>query len=135
MKNIKRFIVLFLAAALVFALCSCSSNGITGEYKTFAIGFEEYGYVATGSGDFYDGSVTLNSDGTGSIVINEDSKDIKSWTAADDGAVTVELSDSTVTGTVKDGVMRLDYDDLSVYYVKDGADTSSIHLLSPEELQ
>ena len=137
MKRLTKAIVIFLTLVLMGSLCACGVGKkeftVEGTYNLFAAGTE--GYLTEPVVVGFDSSeLTLNEDGTGSITLNGTSGDIPSWTATEDGYITIETQSSQeYSGTVNNGVMLLDIDGVVLYYAQDGADTSSYTIMSEDE--
>lgn len=150
MRRIIKPVAFILSLLFVVAMCACSSGSsepttapstvdqtavsVAGEYKAFGLSFEEYPDYVIDSTGYFDTVITLNEDGTGTTVAEGESYEIKSW-KAEDGKITADIDGAETTGTVKDGVMIITYYDFSLYLAKDGADKSSVKLISADDFE
>lgn len=150
MKRTIKFAALILSLLFAASLFACSSGGAepatasgaveqtdasaAGEYKAFGLSFEEYPDYVIDSAGYFDTVITLNEDGTGTAAAKDESYEIKSW-KAEDGKITVDIDGTETTGTVKDGIMIITYYDFSLYLAKEGADKSSVKLISADDFE
>ena len=123
--------VRILAAALLLAvMAAClSACSVGGErYTLFAYDLDGYVQSATAISS----EITLYSGGTGRITINGETGAMR-WTD-EDGVFTLTSGDDSLTGTIADGVITLYVDeDAAWYYAAEGADTSSVPVLSVQD--
>ena len=80
--------------------------------------------------------ITLNEDGTGSMTLSTEKNEgkIEKW-KVEGGLIDVTISNRTLFGPVKDGnVLQLYFEKetLTIYYAKEGTDTSSYNVLTQE---
>ena len=151
MKNIIKPVALILSVLFIAAMCACASGGSSettvdtsdekqidtpaaGVYSAFGMSFEEYPDYVIDSAEYLDTVITLNEDGTGIYTTEGESIDIDSWTA-NDGKITVKTLGEDASGTVKNGILILNYYDCSIYFAKDGADKSSVKLITADEFE
>lgn len=146
MKTWKRMMGLLFAVVIVFALAACgkskpgsSENPLSkyaGEYVFYCVDLAG-NHIAVE--EFVGTTTTLNADGTGYLDWGEDNKGpITEWTVDDEsaGAITIKAGVSTMSGTVKDGILRITLEeDLVSVYALEGADTSALPLVTPDELE
>lgn len=125
-KTIRTAAATALLALMLLCLAACSGGGDT--YTLFAYDLDGYIQEATGISSV----MTLKSDGAGRLTINDETGSMK-WT--DDGGVfTLTAGDETMTGTIADGIIALYVDEDAVwYYAAEGADTSSVPVLSQKD--
>lgn len=119
MKQIKRIIALLLALCLAVALCACG-----GKEKQDVIG--KYVCIgSTGYGDSYDSDgewIELKKGGKGTFCMGFEF-DIK-WKLDGENfesSVTFLGIDESLNGTLKDGVLTVQYGDFSYTFLKEGA--------------
>ena len=130
--NMKRFkiialiVVIALAAAL---LVSCEADKVSGTYTAFAETVAGY-TVETME---LESVLTLDKDGTGYMTMNEDEGPVTEWTV-EKGALSITTGGELMTGTVEEGIIKIDLEDgYALYYAAEGADTSSVDYMSKEE--
>ena len=113
---------------------------IAGEYYPFAMERDGYCVASPDFGGDKDGMITLNEDGTGSMLTGDIANNLK-WTQEGDAIL---LTDETgiipIPATVKllsDGVFSMVYEGVEgvTYFAKLTADTSAIETISAEEYQ
>ena len=149
----KRIIALILAVICVAALCACNSGNkttettassgsaeqltnkdVAGVYTAFGMSFEEYPDMVIDTAEYLDSNITLNEDGTGSSVAEGEEFVVESW-KLDGDKITLKMDGSEINGTVKNGIMILVYNDTSLYMAKEGADKSSVKLITADEFE
>ena len=149
----KRIIALILAALCVAALCACNSGNKTGEtaaspdsaeqltnkdaaglYTAFGMSFEEYPDMVIDTAEYLSTTITLNEDGTGSSLAEDEEFVVESW-KLDGEKITVKIDGAEIKGTLKNGIMILVYGDTSIYMAKEGADRSSVKLITADEFE
>ena len=124
--------ILFLFVLLCF-LCACKGENAlseyAGSYTLFAYDFE--GYVLE-SADM-ESVLSLNKNGGGKMTIGGKSGSISEW-SMDGESISIRSGEDVISGTLKDGVLTLDFGDgSSFYYAQQGADISGIPVISMEE--
>ena len=121
----KRIVITILSACLMIALlCACGGTKYT------LIAYDYDGHVI--AADSMTSELTLNDSGSGSVVINGSGGRI-SW-SEEDGVLTIRSGGDTITGTLRDGVAAIDFGDGTLmYYAAEGADTSSLNVMTFEE--
>lgn len=153
-----RFTALFLCLCLLFGLLGAGSafadtakkdGGKTADSKTEApkeeppaegeytlFGVRMYGLTIESGAFEIESVLTLEKGGTGTMTMNGDTMDVKSWEVKD-GDLSITMADgSSATGRCCDGVAALDlYSDGSMllYFAKEGVDLSDYTLLNKEE--
>lgn len=123
---------------MVLSLSACGSSpaapkeeDFLGTYTAFAAEFN--GMAVDISELDMESVLTLEADGKGYMTINDEGGDVTDW-SVDGEKFSVTSGVSTIEGTIKDGIIKLDFDTVMCYYAKEGADTSSIELHSGDEL-
>ena len=109
---------------------------LVGEYKGFAAEYMGYTYSLEEAGGT--SNLTLLADGTGTIDFDEDTSGITKWTLEENIVTLIDDTDSAATGTVKHGVIILDFigDGSAIaYYAKEGTDTSWVEIMTVAEIQ
>ena len=151
MKRKIKPVALILSVLFVAAMCACASGGSSepttspgtekqtdesaaGVYAAFGLSFEEYPDYVIDSAGYFDIVLTLNEDGTGTAATDEETDEIESW-KAENGNITVNIDGTETTGTVKNGIMIITYHDFSLYLAKEGADKSSVKLITADEFE
>ena len=146
MKMTKRLIAAVLSILLA-SLCACSggkqdakpasgeSLDYVGRYVAFAMVHDDYRDYLVDLGD-NSSEITLNEDGTGVMTLSTEKNEgkIEKW-KVEGGLIDVTISNRTLFGPVKDGnVLQLYFEKetLTIYYAKEGTDTSSYNVLSQE---
>ena len=107
---------------------------LVGEYKGFAAEYMGYTYSLEEAGGT--SNLTLLADGTGTIDFDEDTSGITKWTLEENVVTLIDDTDSAATGTVKHGVIILDFigDGSAIaYYAKEGTDTSWVEIMTVAE--
>ena len=124
----KRIVYILLAACLLLtALCACGGST---DYTLFAY---DYDGSVIAAGDNMTSVLTLKNNGTGEMSINGERGRISSW-SVEDGVFTVRSGSDTLYGTMQDGIIALDPGDGNrMYYAAEGADTSSLQVMSLED--
>ena len=113
---------------------------IAGEYYPFAMERNGYCVASPDFGGDKDGMITLNEDGTGSMLTGDITNNLK-WTQDGDAILLTDESGLIpIPATVKllsDGVFTMVYEDVEgvTYFAKLTADTSAIETISVEEYQ
>ena len=146
MKTIKRIVILFCCCMLAFVFAACGSSGskpaennelakFAGEYSFFCTDIMGYHVQIE---ELEGTTTTLKEDGTGYLDWGEDNKGpISEWTVddAEAGKITIKAGVATMEGTIVDGVLSIGMTDIiTSVYALDGADTSGIQLMTPDEL-
>ena len=143
----KRVIAMALSILLVLSLCACSGGKPTatpasgeslnyvGKYTAFAMVHDDYRDYLVDLGD-NSSEITLNEDGTGTMKLSSEKNEgtIERW-KVENGLIDVTISNRTLFGPVKDGsILQLYFEKetLTIYYAKEGTDTSSYNVLSQE---
>ena len=105
-----------------------------GEYTLF--GVETEGYLVSALHMGMTATLTLNEDGAGTLVVNEDTMDIASW-KQNGASLTVAMGDGDTAGaSLDEGVVIMDlYGDGSfrLFFAADDADTSAYELMTVDE--
>ena len=145
MKRTKRIIGLMLSLLLILSLCACGSQkakpasgeslSYVGKYTAFAMVHDDYRDYLVDLGD-NSSEITLNEDGTGVLTLSTEKGEgkIEKW-KVEGGLIDVTVSNRTLFGPVENGnVLRLYFEKetLTIYYAKEGTDTSSYNVLSQE---
>ena len=133
MKNISgcvRIVVLFVLLCL---LCACKGENAlseyAGSYTLFAYDYEGY---ALESGDMTS-EISLKQNGRGKMTMNGETGSFDEWTI-DGESISLRSGEDEIVGTIRDGVLTLDFGDGTIlYYARQGADTSGVAVLSAEE--
>lgn len=134
-----KLIALVLALTALLALCACSSTNpeaaaAAGTYTYYAILLDgDYVNVT----EFAGRTTVLNADGSGAIDWGDDNKGpISQWTI-DGEKVVIKAGVSEMNATLKDGILTIEMANdtmpMASVFIKDGADTSSMPLISAEE--
>lgn len=139
MKKTLRITALILALASLLLLCACASadsaaSAAAGTYTFYAAVIDGY-YIDIP--EFEGRTTTLDADGGGALEWGDDNKGpISEWTI-DGEKVVIKAGVSEMDATLKDGILSVDLSDdtltMFVVYVKDGADTSSMPVITSEE--
>ena len=106
-----------------------------GEYTAFAA--ENNGVMASLEEMGGSSSMTLNADGTGTFIFNEEESEITAW-KFEDGKVTITIDGDDGFAIYSNGILTLDLADdgsRKRLYAKEGVDTSGYDLKSVEEIQ
>lgn len=149
MKQPKRWIAVLLAAVIALSLGACASKNdqsayhpasgesldYVGKYVAFGMVHDDYRDYLVDLGE-NSSEITLNEDGTGSMTLSTEKNEgkIEKW-KVEGGLIDVTISNRTLFGPVKDSnVLQLYFEKetLTIYYAKEGADTSSYNVLSQE---
>jgi hypothetical protein len=145
MKRTKCIIGLMLSLLLILSLCACGKQKATpasgeslsyvGKYTAFAMVHDDYRDYLVDLGD-NSSEITLNEDGTGVLTLSTEKGEgkIEKW-KVEGGLIDVTVSNRTLFGPVENGnVLRLYFEKetLTIYYAKEGTDTSSYNVLSQE---
>lgn len=139
MRHTIRMLSLLLAIILTVSLCACGGKddpraALAGKYTYYAV---KLGDSFVQIDEMKENNVILNADGTGSLDWGEGNKGpISEWTAEGENLV-IKAGVSVMNATLKDGILTIDlsgegYTMFSVY-VSDGADTSSMPVVSADE--
>jgi len=148
MKWFKRFTYACLSSALLFALAGCggSSNtpatdsqesaettvkdSVDGTYRILGMHMDDAIVMSDSMKGHY---LELKSDGTGTLYFGEDNNGpISSW-SAENGKFSMQAGVSDFSGTIQNGILDLDLgDNMVLAFAKDGADTSSLNIMSLE---
>ena len=145
MKKINKLLALILPVLLVFSLCSCinininTDNGNRDKDSTVYLFYATYiggKYVKTE--ELEGNSVTLKNDGTGYLDWGDDNKGpISEWTADGENLI-IKAGVSEMNATLKGGILTIDLSDedydWQVVFIEDAVDTSSMPLITPDEL-
>jgi hypothetical protein len=134
-----------LSLLLILSLCACGKQKATpasgeslsyvGKYTAFAMVHDDYRDYLVDLGD-NSSEITLNEDGTGVLTLSTEKGEgkIEKW-KVEGGLIDVTVSNRTLFGPVENGnVLRLYFEKetLTIYYAKEGTDTSSYNVLSQE---
>lgn len=141
----KRMIALMLAVLLILSLGACGKQAATpasgeslsyvGKYVAFAMVHDDYRDYLVDLGD-NSSEITLDEDGTGVLTLSTEKGEgrIEKW-KVEGGLIDVTVGNRTLFGPVENGnVLRLYFEKetLTIYYAKEGTDTSSYNVLSQE---
>ena len=139
MRKTVKIIALIIALAALISLCACSSSSpeaeaASGTYKFYAILLDGY-YVDLP--DFEGRTTTLKADGGGALDWGDDNKGpISKWTI-DGEKVVIKAGVAEMNATLKDGILTVEMSNdtkpMSAVFIKDGADTSSMPVITTEE--
>ena len=139
MKKTVKLLALILALTAIISLCACASaspeaQAAAGTYTFYAVLLDDY-YVDLE--DFDGRTTTLDANGGGSLDWGDDNQgEITNWTI-DGENVSIKAGVSDIKATIKDGILTIDFSSesipMSVIFVKDGADTSSMPVISSDE--
>ena len=121
----KRIVITVLCACVMVAvLCACGSVTYT------LIAYDYDGFVI--ASDSMTSVLTLRDGGSGTMEVNGSSGRI-TWTE-EDGNLVIHAGSESLSGTLRDGIATVDFSDGSrMYYAVDGADTSSLNVMTFED--
>lgn len=133
----KKILAIGLALLLTLGLCACSGGGAqsdqsaTGTYTLYAMDIDGTAVLAE---DLFAGEnyITLKTGGSAELCM-EDEKATVSW-KLDGSKVTVSAPDGSWEGTLKNGILTLDFDGSDLYFVGKNASTASLGAISMSEL-
>lgn len=136
MKKSRLYLPIILAvlgALLLGCLSACGGSSelaaVSGKYELFGHGLDGYVLAA----EDMTSELTLKSSGKGTLSINGESGAISSW-SLDGDSITLRAGDDTIRGTLRDGVLILDFEGgNTLYYAMEGADVSSVPVMRSEE--
>lgn len=150
MKHTKRIIVLLLSALLAVSLCACSGGDsqaqyhpatgesleYVGNYTAFGMVHDDYRDYIVDLGEGNSSELTLSEDGTGVMTLSSESGEgqIEKW-KVEGGLIDITIDKRTMFGPVENGsIIKLYFEKetLTIYYAKEGADTSAYNVLSQE---
>lgn len=150
MKRIIKPAAIILSLLFVAAMCACGSGSsqpatksstdsqadlpVPGVYTVFGMSFEDYPDYVIDSAELLDFTITLDEDGTGVSVSDGETYGIESW-KYEDGKITLVVDGEATNGTLKNGILIISDEDYSACFVKEGADKSSIKLISVDEFE
>ena len=109
---------------------------VEGEYTLFAVGYQ--GYTADAAELGMASTIRLDADGSGRMTLDEEGENISSWTKEGTALMIVMADGGSAPASVENGILALDlYADGSMilYYAQEGADTSSIQVMSMDEIR
>lgn len=148
MKQSRRMIAALLIL-LVLSLCACSGGDnqsayhpasgesleYVGKYTAFGMVHDDYRDYLVDLGE-NSSEITLNEDGTGVMTLSTEKNEgtIEKW-KVEGGLIDVTIGNRTLFGPAKDGnVLQLYFEKetLTIYYAKEGTDTSSYNVLSQD---
>lgn len=143
MKKTVKLLAVILAVIALIPLCACSSSkteaspeasAAAGTYTFYAVILDGY-YVDLPT--FEGRTTTLNADGGGALDWGDDNKGpISNWTI-DGEKVVIKAGVAELNAVLKDGILTVelvnDTMPMSAVFVKDGADTSSMTVITAEE--
>ncbi len=140
MKKLKTALAILMVLGMLAALSACGSKpapemeNAAGEYTLFAVSAEDYGgYIVDPAALEMTSVLTLNADGTGYLTLGEEGGAVSEWTVEGED-ISVTSGIDTMVGTIKDGVIILDFDYGNIlYYAAEGADTSAISVMDGEQ--
>lgn len=137
MKKIKAALGILMVLGMLAALSACGSqpapeaDSAAGEYTLFAV--EAYGYTVASDVLEVTSVLTLDADGTGYLTLGDEGGDVSEWTVEGEN-ISVTSGIDTMVGTVKDGIIVLDFDYGNIlYYAAPGADTSSVDVMDEDQ--
>lgn len=146
-KTVK-LIALILALTALISLCACTSADSESDTATSvsdtvdAAGtYTYYAHILDGHyvylSELEGRTTTLNADGSGALDWGDDNKGpISEWTI-DGENVVIKAGVAEMNATLKDGILTIDMDNdtmpISLVCIKEGADTSSIPVMTKEE--
>ncbi len=128
----KRFAALIISVLMVISLCACGGSKVdenVGKYEMYA--YEEDDYILLASDLDMSGYMDLQDQGA--VVFFADDETMTGTWSADGAKLSVTIDGDTADGTIENGIIKLEFDGVYVYFVSDKADTSSIHTISIEE--
>ena len=139
MKKTVKLIALMLALTALLSLCACASvnqeaAAAAGTYTYYANILDDY-YVDV---PVFAGRTTiLTADGGGSLDWGDDNRGpISEWTISGEKVV-IKAGVAEMNATLKDGVLTIELSNdtvpMSAVFIKDGADTSSMPVITSEE--
>lgn len=139
MKKTFKLIALVLALTALLSLCACSvssseASAASGTYTYYAHLLDDY-YVDFP--DYAGRTTTLKADGGGSLDWGDYNKGpISEWTINGEKVV-IKAGVAEMNATLKDGILSVEISNdlmpFSVVFIKDGADTSSMPVISMDE--
>lgn len=139
MKKTVKLTALILALILSASLCACApaspeAEAAAGTYTFYAIVLDNY-YVDLP--EFAGRTTVLKADGSGALDWGDDNKGpISKWTI-DGEKVVIKAGVAEMNATLKDGILTVEMSNdimpMSAVFVKDGADTSSMPVITSEE--
>ena len=108
---------------------------VEGDYALYAV---RYNGQTASAGDLeMDSSLTLRADGTGSMRMDEEEMEL-TWSLAD-GTLAIAMADGgKADAQLENGIAALDLygnGSMVLYYAQEGADTSSIQVMSVDEIR
>ncbi|MBO4473660.1 MAG: sel1 repeat family protein [Clostridiales bacterium] len=113
-------------------------SSMAGTYNGYAVQTKAEAYPEYGSLNNYpiiheDTALVLYDDGTATLEYDgADDVDIEDWNISGE-QLTIDLSGTSVSGTVKDGIVTLELGSTIMFFASDDADTSVIGAITPEE--
>lgn len=136
MKNMRRLAAILISMLLLVQPVMASAPAAEGAekagqgiYGLFAVTFEGYVVEATDITSV----LGLFEDGSGFFTVNNDGRAVDEW-SVDGDQITVKTDEETLSGTLTDGIIALNYKDGGTfYYAAEGADTSGIPVMTKEE--
>ena len=136
MKNMRRLAAILISVLMLVQPVMASAPAAEGAekagqgiYGLFAVTFEGYVVEATDITSV----LGLFEDGSGFFTVNNEGRAVDEWSLEGD-QLTVKTDEETLTGTLTDGIIALDYKEGGTfYYAADGTDTSSVPVMTKEE--
>lgn len=133
----KKIIALIMTLLMGISLCACGGSNtqeatteaaaktdFTGVYTAYAAEVEGQCVKTAG---ILESILTLKEDGKATLTFNEESRDL---TYKIDGEkISFDGDEEVIEGTIKEGIVKVNDPDYVIYYVAEGADTSSIPAL------
>ena len=109
---------------------------VEGEYTLFAV--KTQGYTTDAAELGMVSTMRLDADGSGRMTLDEEGENISSWTKEGTALMIVMADGGSAPASVENGILALDlYADGSMilYYAQEGADTSSLQVMSMDEIR
>lgn len=133
--KMRKLTAIALALILTLALSACGAPkgpDLTGTYTLYAMDYDEDTTLL--ASELFDGEsyITLKSGGSAEFCMEDDVANVK-W-KADGTNITVTAADGDMTGTIKDGILTLAFDDSNLYFVAEGTPTDSIGAITLDEM-
>ena len=107
-----------------------------GAYTLFAVKYQ--GYTVDAAEMSMVSTVRLDAGGTGRMTLDAEEEEISSWTREGTALMIVMADGGSAPASVENGILALDlYADGSMilYYAQEGADTSSLQVMSMDEIR
>lgn len=124
----KKILACMLALMMAVSLCACgggsTEKSYAGEYTAYAA---ESGGQCLKTEGLLTSVLTLKEDGTGTMTFNEETQELESYKVEGE-KISLTAQGTSIEGTIKDGIIKIEDSDFTIYYVAEGADVSGIEV-------